>query len=75
MDRQIQRVDYVIMICTPLHFKRVMGEEKQGVGLGGIWESVVFSCRGIARFTTLRVLMFQNSALGTFYIINTLILL
>ncbi|WGF37760.1 MULTISPECIES: toll/interleukin-1 receptor domain-containing protein [Lysinibacillus] len=39
MDRQIRRADYVIMICTPLYFKRVMGEEKQGVGLGGIWES------------------------------------
>ena len=39
MDRRIQRVDYVIMICTLLYFKRGMGEEKQGVGLGGICES------------------------------------
>lgn len=39
MDRQIRNADYVIMICTPLYFKRVMGEENPGVGLGGIWES------------------------------------
>lgn len=39
MDRQIRNADYVIMICTPLYFKRVMGEEDPGIGLGGIWES------------------------------------
>lgn len=39
MDRQIRNADYVIMICTPVYFKRVMGEEIPGKGLGGIWES------------------------------------
>ncbi|GKW46899.1 toll/interleukin-1 receptor domain-containing protein [Planococcus sp. NCCP-2050] len=39
MDRQVRNADYVLMICTPLYFKRVMGEEIPGQGLGGIWES------------------------------------
>lgn len=39
MDRQIKKADYVIMICTPKYFQRVMGEEEAAVGLGGIWES------------------------------------
>lgn len=38
MDRQVRNADFVLMVCTPTYFKRVMGEEKSGVGYGGIWE-------------------------------------
>ncbi|WP_255288664.1 SEFIR domain-containing protein [Bacillus cereus] len=38
MDRQVRKADFVIMVCTPTYFKRVMGEEEKGKGLGGIWE-------------------------------------
>lgn len=38
MDRQIKNADYVLMICTSTYYKRVIGEEKIGIGLGGIWE-------------------------------------
>ncbi|AHX20196.1 toll/interleukin-1 receptor domain-containing protein [Bacillus bombysepticus] len=38
MDRQVRSADFVIMVCTPTYFKRVMGEEEVGKGLGGIWE-------------------------------------
>lgn len=39
MDRQVHNADFVIMVCTPIYFKRVMGLEEHGKGLGGIWES------------------------------------
>jgi hypothetical protein len=38
MDKQIQNADFVLMICTETYYKRVMGEEKPGVGLGVRWE-------------------------------------
>ncbi|MGG5735923.1 MULTISPECIES: toll/interleukin-1 receptor domain-containing protein [Bacillus cereus group] len=38
MDRQVRNADFVIMVCTPTYFKRVMGEDEVGKGLGGIWE-------------------------------------
>lgn len=38
MDREIKNADYVLMVCTPTYYNRVMGYEKPGVGLGGIWE-------------------------------------
>src|SRR6266571_4360246 len=39
MDRQIRDVDFVLMICTPTYYRRVMGEEQPGVGHGVNWES------------------------------------
>jgi tetratricopeptide (TPR) repeat protein len=39
MDRQIRDADYVIMICTPTYYRRVMGEEEPGTGHGVAWES------------------------------------
>src|SRR2546421_7965942 len=39
MDRQIRDADFVLMICTPAYYRRVMGEEKPGLGLGVRWES------------------------------------
>ena len=38
MDREIKNADYVFMVCTPTYYKRIMGDEKPSVGLGGIWE-------------------------------------
>jgi hypothetical protein len=38
MDKQIQNTDFVLMICTETYYKRVMGEEKTGFGLGVRWE-------------------------------------
>ena len=39
MDRQIRAADFVLMICTPIYYCRVMGEEEPGRGLGVQWES------------------------------------
>ena|ERR1035437_610046 len=38
MDKQIRDADYVLMVCTENYYKRVMGEEKPGTGLGIRWE-------------------------------------
>ncbi|MEW6401296.1 MAG: TIR domain-containing protein [Chloroflexota bacterium] len=38
MDRNIRSADFVLMVCTETYFKRVMGEEKPGKGLGVRWE-------------------------------------
>jgi len=38
MDRQIQTADFFLMICTETYYKRVMGEEEPGKGLGVRWE-------------------------------------
>jgi len=41
MDRQIRATDFVLMICTPTYYRRVMGEEKPGSGMGVAWESTL----------------------------------
>src|SRR5713101_5558501 len=41
MDRQIRDADFVLMICTPTYYRRVMGEEKPGTGHGVAWESTL----------------------------------
>lgn len=38
MDKNIRNADYVLMICTELYYKRVMGDEELGIGLGVKWE-------------------------------------
>lgn len=38
MDKQIRDADFVLMICSEIYYKRVMGEEKPGTGLGIRWE-------------------------------------
>lgn len=38
MDREIRGADFVLMICTETYYKRVMGEEEPGKGLGVKWE-------------------------------------
>jgi hypothetical protein len=38
MDRKIREAKNVMMICTDVYFRRVMGEEKEGVGFGVKWE-------------------------------------
>jgi tetratricopeptide (TPR) repeat protein len=39
MDRQIRAADFVLMICTPTYYLRVMGEEEPGKGHGVTFES------------------------------------
>jgi len=34
MERQIKNADFVLMVCTETYYKRVMGEEEPGKGLG-----------------------------------------
>jgi tetratricopeptide (TPR) repeat protein len=41
MDSQIQAADFVLMICTPTYFRRVMGQEEPGAGLGVRWEGTL----------------------------------
>ncbi len=41
MDRQIRAADFVLMICTPTYYRRVMGEEEPSIGLGVVWESTL----------------------------------
>jgi tetratricopeptide (TPR) repeat protein len=41
MDRHIRDADYVLMICTPTYYHRVMGEEEPGKGHGVAWESAL----------------------------------
>ena len=41
MDRQIRAADFVLMICTPTYYRRVMGEEEPGTGHGVAWESTL----------------------------------
>jgi tetratricopeptide (TPR) repeat protein len=41
MDRQIRDADFVLMICTPTYYRRVMGEEKPGTGHGVAFESTL----------------------------------
>jgi len=38
MDRHIKNSEFVIMICTETYYRRVMGEEEPGTGLGVKWE-------------------------------------
>ena len=41
MDRQIHEADFVLLICTPTYFRRVMGQEQPGKGRGVAWESTL----------------------------------
>lgn len=38
MDRQIRDAKFVLMVCTENYYRRVMGDENVGVGLGVRWE-------------------------------------
>ena len=38
MDKHIHDVEFVLMICTEAYYKRIMGEEEPGKGLGVKWE-------------------------------------
>ena len=41
MDKKIRDAKYVIVVCTEAYYKRVMGEEKEGIGLGIRWEGTL----------------------------------
>ena len=38
MDQNIQNADFILMVCTETYYRRVMGEERPGTGLGVRWE-------------------------------------
>jgi len=38
MDKKIRYSKFVLLVCTERYFKRVMGEEQEGKGLGVRWE-------------------------------------
>ncbi|MHB8523755.1 MAG: SEFIR domain-containing protein [Limisphaerales bacterium] len=38
MDREICQAEFVLLVCTKTYFRRVMGEEQKGKGLGVRWE-------------------------------------
>lgn len=41
MDREIDKADAVLMVCTQIYYNRVMGKEKKGKGRGVKWEAVL----------------------------------
>ena len=41
MENGIDEADFVILICTETYYKRVMGKEKKGIGLGGKFEGKI----------------------------------
>ena len=41
MDRHIRSADFVLMICTPTYYRRVMGDEDRDKGHGVAWESTL----------------------------------
>ena len=38
MDNQIDAADFVLLVCTEVYRRRVMGQEEPGKGLGVRWE-------------------------------------
>jgi hypothetical protein len=41
MDREIVKAQFVLMVCTEAYYRRVMGQEKPGEGLGIAWEGTL----------------------------------
>jgi len=41
MDRQIENADFFLVVCTEIYYRRVMGTEEKGKGLGVRWESTL----------------------------------
>lgn len=57
MDREITKAQFVLMICTEPYYRRVMGQEKPGAGLGIAWEgSLIYNH------------IYNNSSLNTKFI-------
>jgi len=41
MERQMEKAEYVLIVCTKTYLQRVKGEEKPGTGKGVKWESLL----------------------------------
>jgi tetratricopeptide (TPR) repeat protein len=41
MDRQVEETDFVLIVCTPTYYRKARGQERQGIGHGVIFESVL----------------------------------
>jgi SEFIR domain len=39
MEREIQKADFVALVCTPTYLRRVEGREEPGKGRGVLWEA------------------------------------
>lgn len=53
-ERQIERADFVLMVCTETYLRRVRGEEEAGKGLGVPWEaqivrSILYNSASVSR--------------------------
>ena len=67
MDRQIRDADFVLMVCTETYYRRVMGEEEAGRGLGVRWEgNLIYQHIYNAETTNVRFipLLFERGALA-----------
>ena len=40
-EQRIKAADIVLMVCTETYYRRVSGDEKQGKGLGVVWEAQI----------------------------------
>src|SRR5438309_233875 len=38
MERQIRESRFILMVCTETYYRRVIGQEKPGIGRGVRWE-------------------------------------
>ena len=43
MEHQIERADFVLLVCTEMYLRRFRREEEQGRGLGGQWEGAAIT--------------------------------
>ena len=39
MESQVRQSDYVLVVCTAVYHRRVTGREREGIGLGAVWEA------------------------------------
>jgi DNA polymerase III delta prime subunit len=54
MDREIQKADFVALVCTETYLKRVEGRELPGKGRGVLWEATIIYNRLNAEDTTVQ---------------------
>jgi len=48
MENNLDAADFVLMICTPTYYRRVMQKERAGIGLGVQWEGgLIYNWTGL----------------------------
>jgi hypothetical protein len=49
MDREIQKADFIALVCTETYLRRVEGREEPGKGRGVLWEAkLIYNCLYLA---------------------------